>query len=154
MLTALTSGVCSIDSAIISCRDPPHAAAPAAAPAARLGAIDVPIDVPSCKDLVPAHPAGGIDAIPGHPPPACALLSTLAAASTLASLVLLVQIRRRVRAEYSIPDGCCGGCADCCAALWCAPLATAQVMRHLGVEEYTRYSCASADGRGPAAVWV
>lgn len=64
-------------------------------------------------------------------------------------ILILAFVRASVRAAYGIP-ACCGGVEDVVCSCCCAPLVTCQIMRHLGMNEHTKYSCCSSDGRGPA----
>ena len=65
---------------------------------------------------------------------------------TLGAALLLMAVRARVRAAYSIQPSCCGPCDDLCCGFFCLPLATCQVLRHLRVVQGTRYAPCSPTG--------
>jgi len=64
----------------------------------------------------------------------------------LLTLIVLCQLRQKVRAKYNIPTQCCGGCEDCCCAYWCSPCTVCQLARHTA--DYNRYpaQCCTATG--------
>ena len=66
-------------------------------------------------------------------------------------VVLVCQVRRRVRERHNIPEGTCRGCEDCCCAYWCTCCVAAQMARHTADYETYAGLCCSETGLPPHA---
>jgi len=63
---------------------------------------------------------------------------------------LLMTVRMKIRAGDQIPEGCCGGCDDCCVSYWCHCCAIAQMFSHLGVKGSYELGAHTGSNRVPA----
>lgn len=82
--------------------------------------------------------------------PAAIALSWIRAVLTLAFylyvLILIIRTRSYIRAQYRIPEGCCGCCEDCCCAFWCHCCTVLQMARHTADYRQHKAACCSDDG--------
>mmetsp|Transcript_24349 Transcript_24349/g.50528 ORF Transcript_24349/g.50528 Transcript_24349/m.50528 type:complete len:130 (+) Transcript_24349:555-944(+) len=58
----------------------------------------------------------------------------------------LMNVRKNVRAKYSIPEHTCSGCEDFMCSLCCSSCVIAQIARHTGEYETYQGSCCSTTG--------
>ena len=71
--------------------------------------------------------------------PAAYVISCLPSLMMLFLLVLLCQVRARIRKKDQIPESCCDGngpCDDCCCIFCCTPCASCQMMQHVTGGDY------------------
>ena len=69
-------------------------------------------------------------------------LSGMAAlATSIAGTFFVCVSRRRIRQRDRIPEGCCGGCEDCCVAYWCGCCSLIQMLRQESITGGLYHAC-------------
>lgn len=62
--------------------------------------------------------------------------------SSIATTYFVCTSRRIMRERDEIPDGCCGGCDDCCTGWWCSCCALIQMFRQDSITGNRYRACA------------